>query len=452
MAKLTVKKLESLTPADIGVRLPDEHSLYGVVKAKGDGVCVMFRWRYRFDGKLRDYTCGTWPTKSLKEIRDTHENARQLLAQGKDPNEDKRITRLDEKAAQAEALAQAKTRIEQAEALSARITVTDLFERWATVELIRRKDGGKEIRRMFEKDVLPLIGTLAVEDVRKGHVTAVTDALLARGVTRMAKMIFSLIRQMFRFAVDRDIIEADPTAAIRKAKIGGKDVERDRVLSEDEIRALHRQIPSAGLLHTTEAALWLALATSCRIGELLRAEWRHVRLDEREWFIPADNSKNGRPHTIHLSDFTLRHFAALQAINGTSQWCFPNRDDSAHVCVKTVTKQLGDRQRGDATPMSRRSPYTNALALPGGKWTPHDLRRTGATLMTALGVLPEVAEKCLNHTEESRVKRTYQRHSYDAEKREAWRLLGERLELLTRGGDNIVTLNPRRKAAEPLTA
>lgn len=265
-------------------------------------------------------------------------------------------------------------------------------------------------------------------------------------------MIFSLIRQMFRFAVDRDIIEADPTAAIRKAKIGGKDVERDRVLSEDEIRALHRQIPSAGLLHTTEAALWLALATGCRIGELQRAEWQHVRLDAREWFIPADNSKNGRPHTIHLSDFALRHFTALQAINGGSQWCFPNRDDSAHVCVKTVTKQLGDRQRGDATPMSRRSPYTNALALPDGKWTPHDLRRTAATLMTALGVLPEVAEKCLNHTEESRVKRTYQRHSYDAEKREAWRLLGERLELLTRGDDNIVTLKPRRKAAAMLSA
>jgi hypothetical protein len=127
----------------------------------------------------------------------------------------------------------------------------------------------------------------------------------------------------------------------------------------------------------------------------------------REWFIPADNSKNGKPHTIYLSDFALRHFAALQAINGGSKWCFPNRDDSEHVCVKTVTKQLGNRQRGNATPMSRRSPHTNALALPGGKCTPHDLRRTGATLMTALGVLPEVAEKCLNHTEESHVKHTY---------------------------------------------
>jgi integrase len=80
--------------------------------------------------------------------------------------------------------------------------------------------------------------------------------------------------------------------------------------------------------------------------------------------------------------------------------------------------------------MSGRSSHTNALALSGGKWTPHDLRRTAATFMTALGVLPEVAEKCLNHTEESRVKRTCQRYSHESEKREAWRLLGERLDVL----------------------
>lgn len=440
MGKLTVKKLESLTVAEIGVRLSDEHSLYGVVKAKGSGVCVMFRWRYRFNGKLRDYTCGTWPSKSLKDIRATHEAARQLLSHGKDPIEEKRLSTLGRKAAQVEAIVQAKVRILEVDALSKRMTVDDLFERWATVELCRRQDAGKEVRRMFMKDVLPLIGPIPVEDVRKGHVTSVTDALLARGVTRMAKLIFSLIRQMFRFAVDRDIIEADPTAAIRKAKIGGSDVERDRVLSEEEIRTLYRLMSLAGLLQTTQAALWIALATCCRIGEILRAEWRHVRLETREWLIPSENSKNGRPHTVYLSDFAMLHFKALRQISGHSQWCFPSRSGEEHVCVKTVTKQTSDRQKFGNSPMSRRSSHMDALILQGGKWTPHDLRRTGATLMTALGVLPEVAEKCLNHTEESRVKRTYQRHTYDMEKREAWRLLGEKIELLTRDDHNVITI------------
>ena len=163
--------------------------------------------------------------------------------------------------------------------------VSELFQRWATVDLIRRKDGGAEIARMFKKDVLPKIGELPVEDVRKGHITEVTDALLARGVNRMAKQIFSLVRQMFRFAVDRDIIEFDPTASLRKVKIGGCDVERDRVLSEKEIRLLALQLPKAGLIESTEAAVWIALSTCCRIGELLQAKWEHVDLENQTWLI-----------------------------------------------------------------------------------------------------------------------------------------------------------------------
>jgi len=81
--------------------------------------------------------------------------------------------------------------------------------------------------------------------------------------------------------------------------------------------------------------------------------------------------------------------------------------------------------------MSNRSAKAQALLLKGGKWTPHDLRRTGATIMTALGILPEVAERCLNHTEENKVKRTYQRHSYSKEMSAAWHKLGHHLEMLT---------------------
>ena len=259
-----------------------------------------------------------------------------------------------------------------------------------------------------------------------------TDALLARGVNRMAKLIFSLMRQMFRFAVDRDLIEHDPTASIRKAKIGGKDVERDRVLSDDEIRALAQLTPEAGLLPSTEAAIWIALSTCCRIGELLNARWEHVDLTKGIWFIPAENSKNGKAHSVTLSSFAIQQFEKTRALNSRSAWCYPNTENSGPVCSKTVTKQLGDRQRQpDQGVMSNRSAKAQALLLSGGKWTPHDLRRTGATIMTALGVLPEVAERCLNHTEENKVKRTYQRHSYTNEMADAWHKLGLHLHQIT---------------------
>ncbi|MDH4555724.1 DUF4102 domain-containing protein [Pseudomonas sp. BN417] len=326
---------------------------------------------------------------------------------------------------------------------AARKSVSELFEHWAKVDLINRKDGGAEVRRMFEKDVLPFLGKMAVADVKKGHITEVTDALLARGVNRMAKLIFSLMRQMFRFAVDRDLIEHDPTASIRKAKIGGKDVERDRVLSDDEIRSLAELSPHAGLLPSTEAAIWIALSTCCRIGELLNARWEHVDLTKGIWLIPAENSKNGKSHSVTLSSFAIRQFEKVRALNGHSAWCYPNTDANGPVSSKTVTKQLGDRQRlPGQNVMSNRSAKAQALLLAGGKWTPHDLRRTGATVMTALGVLPEVAERCLNHTEENKVKRTYQRHSYVKEMAGAWHNLGDYLQSLTTSStaSNLTTI------------
>lgn len=451
MTKLTVKQLEALGPEDNGSTIREDGNLIGRVRDSTVGGSisrsVSFYFRYKRGQKLRDFSCGTWPKVSLAEIRANRDEARSLLAKGIDPVAERKSLKLKVKADQAEAIAAEQSRLDKLASHKTRQTVRDLFEYWAKIDLLRRKDGGKEIRRMFEKDVLPELGDIAVEDVRKGHVIMVVDEIQARGVQRMAKMIFSLIRQMFRFAQDRDIIENDPTAAIRKAKIGGKDTERDRVLSEDEIRELYAKLPTAQLMKTTELAIWLCLSTCCRIGELMRAEWKDLDFDKRTWRIPAENSKNGKPHLIYLSEFSYLRFRDLYSLTSPTVvgsdkakqlgWCYPDRKGINALDPKTVTKQLGDRQR-EATPMSRRSKATATLALAGGKWTPHDLRRTGATMMTALGVLPEVAERCLNHTEQDRIKRTYQRHTYDKEMRLAWKKLGERLDLLLSAESNVI--------------
>ena len=91
--------------------------------------------------------------------------------------------------------------------------------------------------------------------------------------------------------------------------------------------------------------------------------------------------------------------------------------------------------------MACRSLHTNALELPGGKWTAHDLRRTGATLMGTLGVRPDVIEKCLNHVQQNKLIRIYQRQELREEQAEAWRILGGRLDLLLRAdAGNVVAL------------
>lgn len=314
---------------------------------------------------------------------------------------------------------------------AARKTVAEVFEHWAVIDLKNRKDGGREIRRAFEKDVLPAIGSLAVADVRKSHVIEIVDKQLRRGVTRMAKLTFSLMRQMFRFAVDRDFIENDPTASIRKTKIGGKDTERDRVLSDDEIKSLGKQLANSKLLVSSQIAIWIALSTCCRIGELINARWANVDLEGGTWVIPEENSKNGKSLTVFLSPFAVRQFRSLKQLHSESDWCYPNRAATGPVCSKTITKQITDRQKPkEGKVLKGRSSSPQALSLDGGRWTPHDLRRTGVTIMVRSGVLPEVAERCLNHTEENRMQRIYQRHDYAREMKSAWEILGTHLEEL----------------------
>ncbi len=312
------------------------------------------------------------------------------------------------------------------------VLVKDLFERWAITDLINRKDKGTEARRMMEKDVLPFIGELDIRDVRKLHVAEITDRLLQRNVKRMAKVVFSLIRQMFRFAVTRDLLESDPTAMVSKKNIGGANIERERVLSEEEIGELARKLPLSQMTEMNGLAIWITLATGCRIGELLKARWYHISFERNTWIIPAENSKNQREHIVHLSPFALRHFLKLHELSGEGEWCYPSRVNG-HICPKTITKQITDRQRTVAN-LKNRSKNTNALTLSKGVWKPHDLRRTAATLMNALGVLPEVAERCLNHLEENRLKRIYQRYGYEVEMKQAWEALGHHLDqLITKG-------------------
>jgi integrase len=289
---------------------------------------------------------------------------------------------------------------------------------------------------------LPVLGNLFVEDVRKGHVALVIDKLKQRRVDHLARNLLKLMRQMFRFAVTRDIIEFDPTASLSVARMTTKPTERDRILSDIEIRALARQLPGANLLKSTECAVWIALSTMCRIGELSKAKFSDLNFDLNTWTIPEENSKNGKAHTIYLSGFALKQFKVLKSLATSNIWLFPNRDNSSHVCEKSITKQVGCRQ--STTIYSGRSKDNQALVLTGGGWTPHDLRHTGATMMGDLGIRPDVIEKCLNHTEENKVKRTYQCQELKAEQAEAWRALGDQLNLLVNMDDsNVILLHHR---------
>ena len=415
--KLTALEYKNLKAGMKDQLISDGDSLFVSIRAESNGGSKSFRMAYRINGKQSWITLKALTLSNARLERDDY---KELIKQGINPSLERTL--------QTERVAQ--QQLDEQEAITkrkARMTVNMLFTEWCEIDLLERKDI-INIKRMFAKDVLPDLGELFIEDVSKGHIMAVVNKLKKRRVKHLARNVLKLMRQMFRFAVYNDKIEKEPTASLNIAKRTTRPTERDRVLSELEIRTLAKQMPDAHFVITTETALWITLSTLCRIGELSKAKISDVDWDAATWIIPKENSKNGKAHTVYLSRFALEQLNILRSLTTSTVWLLPNRNDTGHINDKTITKQTTSRQTD--SPLQARSKDNLTLMLIGGKWTPHDLRRTGATIMGNLGVASDVIDKCLNHTEENKLKRVYQRQKLEAEQAQAWKLLGERLELL----------------------
>lgn len=417
-----------------------------------------------------------FPAATLEEAETRAKNIRATIANGVDPVLQAEETRQAElKTAEVEALRLEAERLQLEEAQKAadlererRISLRTLFDRWRDVDLkpqlkadgkrTGRKDGGQYTFEQFERHVFPRLGHIAAIDVRKADVMAILDALKSDGKLRTCNVLLADLKQMFSFALGRDIIERNPLDTVTKRQAGGTEAMRERVLSVDEIATLAKLAPTARLHKRTELAIWVLLATGARIGELMGAAWSGkgndaktlaerpeakdvkvgiVDLVAKTWYLPT--TKNEREHTIHLSDFAIQQLERLHRLreigdgNKPLPWVFPNSLGTGPVCVKSFGKQLADRQRPAEKRMSGRSKQTESLMLPGGKWTAHDLRRTAGTLMASLGISGDVIDECLNHVIESRVRRTYIRDRRPLEQARAFDALGKRLEEIING-------------------
>jgi integrase len=404
-------------------------------------------------GRVRPFT--------LADARAARDTARDQVAQGVDPRDARKLAR-------AEAVEAIRTKLAEHDA---RRTVRTAFDEWERLYLTaHRKDGGAFVRAMFDRDVLPQIGDEPLDALRRARIADTLDRIVTRGARRTANMALALLRQFVRWCIARDWMQSDPTIGLSKATVGGKDTTRERVLSSMEIIALRDALPASGLRPRMQAAIWLLLATGARVGELSAARVADLDLDAGEWRLPA--TKNGKPHLIHLSDFAVGHARTLVALGEGSQWLLPAadptrraaeddddddgdgdddaatptpRDDSRPIGDKIIAKAIADRQR--SKPLKGRSKASAALALPGGKWTPHDLRRTFATRARDIGISSDVIERCLNHTPQGIVG-VYQRGDLLPERRAAFETWGDELQrLMTLDATNVRELGATRRAA-----
>lgn len=444
--KLSSKTIEA-TKTETEKWLGDGGGLY--LRVRPDGKVWAYWYTSPTRGKRRKHFFGSYPAVTLAAAREKAVGLRQLVAEGKDPMEQ---------------VAQQKQVAKHGQAPR---TIAELLERWADDYLkTAHEDEGAYARRSIELHALPFIGEITLEGLRASHVVEVLSKLRAAGKLRTAAVVLANLRQMIAHAIECDWIPGDPTAAIKKTKWAGKSVSRDRVLSEEEIKLLANQLYQADLAPQLIHCIWLILATGTRVEETALAEFKHVDFDQRTWLIPAQNQKKTNRATapedflIFLSPFALSQIKRLRSLPqeaSNQEWArqpadkrptippvvpdpiylFPAAKRDGAMNEKTLTHAVKDRQKFGAPAHKGRTKLVDALQLPGGPWTPHDLRRTAATLMQSMKVRPDIIDKCLNHVEDDKIRQTYQRAEMQAEMQSAWLRLGEKLEQLIRETEDI---------------
>jgi integrase len=353
-------------------------------------------WLYRYQGRSRRMTLGTFPQLGLHEAHLKHAEAKRLLSMGIDAGASELARKESERRAS---------------------TVAVLADEYLTRHAMPNKKSWKEDRRILNKDVLPAWGKRKAKDITRRNVIALLDGIRDRGAPIAANRALALVKRLFRFAVERDILDTSPVVAIRAAK----ESPRDRMLTESELTTLVQGLEAAKGAPLAKLALKFQLLTAQRKGEVMAAEWVHMEGDS--WTLPATHTKNGKAHVIPLSPQALKVLEAIKALSSNSPFLFSGKGTNGRMTIHTLDRLLR---------------CNNYFGLP--RFTPHDLRRTAASHMTALGIPRLVVAKILNHSDTA-VTAIYDRHSYTEEKRNALEIWARKVEAL---GNSL----PKKKASE----
>ncbi|WP_282062133.1 tyrosine-type recombinase/integrase [Roseobacter litoralis] len=417
MAKLTDGKAGSIAKADLpekGQRfIFDDHRDaprgFGLRITKAGGKAFILK--YTFDGRERRKTIGDWPTWSLEAARAEAQELVRAINIGNDPLEAKRRRRGEP-------------------------TVSELATEWLDLHAAGLKSE-QAIRTLIGGDLVKAIGNMKVTDVRRRDVI---DAIEAKAIKtpRQAAILLAYSRKLMDFATDRDIIPANPLAGLKPSAIrvkGKRDplkaVARGRVLDSDEIKSFWENSEKSGLHKITALALKLVLVTGQRPGEV--AGMHQEEINGRLWNIPASRrGKTDTPHTVYLTDTALQIIADAKVEIERLQ----DRRKvlaSGYVFEASPGKSIGNAALSRAVERAHEA-LGAKLTEPWGRWTPHDLRRTMRTGLSACKVRPDIAELTIGHTKRGIVA-VYDQHAFDDERRialEAWEV---RLKAILAGRD-----------------
>ena len=373
-------------------RMSDGGGLYAWITPAGG---KLWRWKYRFEGREKLMTFGSYPDVSLSLARERHAAARKLLATGTDPMAERKA----EKAA-----------------------VENSFQSVARLWLAHWQDGKSPrhvdyVKRRMDADILPCLGARPIALIAAPELVAMTKAIEQRGARDIAKRALETTGQVFRFAIAHGYATRNPASEIRPSDIlkSTRKVNYARVDAR-ELPELLRAIEVYRGTHVTRLALKLMALTFVRTSELIGARWAEFDPEAVRWDIPAERMKMRTPHIVPLSRQALDVLDTLRTLTGQSEWLFPgDRNASNPMSNNTILKAL------------ERMGYK-------GRMTGHGFRGLASTILHEQGYNHEHIELQLAHAPRNAVSAAYNHALYLEPRAKMMQGWADYLEQTQRGG------------------
>lgn len=396
---LTDTAIRNAKPGEKPVKMFDGGGLFLLLNPNGSR---WWRFKFRFDGKEKLLSFGTYPEVSLKDARDKREQARKLIAAGVDPGEHRK--------------AHKSARLDRA-ANSFEVVAREWFAKhspnWAATH-------SSKIIKRFENDVFPWIGGRPVAEITAPELLTVLRRIEGRGTVETAHRALQNCGQVFRYAIATGRAERDPSADLRGALPPVKQKHYATITDPKAIGELMRAIAGYQGSLIAKCALKLAPLVFVRPGELRKAEWAEINLDAAEWRIPAERMKMRELHIVPLSTQAVLILRELQPLTGASRYVFPGaRTNGRPMSENTVNAAL--RRLGYGTE----------------EMTGHGFRSMASTLLNEQGWHRDAIERQLAHAERDSVRAAYNYAEHLPERKRMMQAWADYLDGLAAGADVI---------------
>jgi integrase len=265
-----------------------------------------WRLKYRFGGKEKRLSLGTYPDTGLADAREKRDAARKLLAAGVDPGEQRKATK-----------AAGNERAANSFEVIAREWHAKQSATWVDLHASR-------IMLRMENDIFPWLGSRPIADISAKDFLSTVNRIVDRGATESAHRVLQNCGQVMRYAIATGRAERNPVADLKGALPSVKQTHHASITEPQAIGGLLRAMDAYNGSLVTKCALRLAPLLFVRPGELRQAEWSEFDLDGGQWNIPAEKMKMREPHLVPLAPQAVAILRELHPLTGRGRYVFPS--------------------------------------------------------------------------------------------------------------------------------